>query len=84
MTAYFKALDFLMEKSGRKAARHLPTKTRILPSLRMIPAWLDVEMAWEQAKADLEELLRILKNSRSSVQGLDDISPEDAEDILAP
>ena len=59
-----------------------PQKTRILPSTRMIPAWLDVEIAWEQAKADLEELLKILKNIRSSVQGIDGISQEDAEDVF--
>ena len=83
MTAYFKAIDFLMEevREGKPLGTY-PQKTRILPSTRMIPAWLDVEIAWEQAKADLEELLKILKNIRSSVQGIDGISQEDAEDVF--
>lgn len=83
MTAYFKALDYLMEevREGKPLGTY-PQKTRILPSTRMIPAWLDVEITWEQAKDDLEELLRIVRNIRISVQGVDGIDQEDAEDIF--
>lgn len=83
MTSYFKALDFLLEelREGRPLGTY-PQKTRILPSTRMIPAWLDVEITWEQAKSDLDELLKILKSVRSSIQGLDGIAPEDAEEVL--
>ena len=83
MTAYFKALDFLMEelREGKPLGTY-PQKTRILPSTRMIPAWLEVEIAWEQAKANLEELLKLIKNIRNSVQGVDGIDPDDAEDVF--
>lgn len=83
MTQYFKALDFLLEelREGKPLGTY-PQKTRILPSTRMIPAWFEVELAWEQAKNELDELLRILKAVRNSVQGVDGISPEDAEDVL--
>jgi DNA polymerase-3 subunit epsilon/ATP-dependent DNA helicase DinG len=83
MTAFFKALDFLLEelREGKPLGTY-PQKTRLLPSTRTIPAWLDVELAWEQAKNDLDELLKILKMIRTSVQGVDGISPEDAEDSL--
>lgn len=83
MTQYFKALDFLLEelREGKPLGTY-PQKTRILPSTRMIPAWLDVELGWEQAKNDLDELLRLLRAVRTSIQGVDGISPEDAEDVL--
>ena len=83
MTAYFKALDFLMEelREGKPLGTY-PQKTRILPSTRMIPAWLEVEIAWEQAKANLEELLKLIRNIRNSVQGVDGIDPDDAEDVF--
>ncbi len=41
----------------------------------MIPAWLDVEVAWEKAKGDLDELLKLLRAVRSSIQGVDGINP---------
>lgn len=83
MTAYFKALDFLMEelREGKPLGTY-PQKTRILPSTRTIPAWLEVEIAWEKAKSDLDELLKVLKSIRSSLQGVDGIEPEDAEDVF--
>ena len=83
MTAYFKALDFLMEELREgKALGTYPQKTRILPSTRTIPAWLEVEIAWEKTKSDLDELLKVLKNIRSSLQGVEGIEPEDAEDVF--
>jgi len=83
MTEYFKAIDFLLEeiREGKPLGTY-PQKTRILPSTRMIPAWLDVEVAWEKAKGDLDELLKLLRAVRSSIQGVDGISPEDADDVL--
>lgn len=83
MTGYFKAIDFLLEemREGKPLGTY-PQKTRILPSTRMIPAWLDVELAWESAKNDLDELLKLLRAVRNSIQGVEGIEPEDAEDIL--
>ena len=83
MTGYFKALDFLLEelRQGKPLGTY-PQKTRILESTRMIPAWLDVEIAWENAKKDLDELLKLLRAVRTSIQGVDGIAPEDAEDVL--
>ena len=83
MTEYFKAIDFLLEeiREGKPLGTY-PQKTRILPSTRMIPAWLDVEVAWEKAKGDLDELLKLLRAVRSSIQGVDGINPEDADDVL--
>ena len=83
MTAYFKAMDFLMEelRDGKPLGTY-PQKTRILPSTRMIPAWLDVEVAWEQTRSDLEELMKILRSIRGSIQGVEGIEPEDAEEIF--
>ncbi len=83
MTAYFKALDFVLEelREGKPLGTY-PQQARILPATRTLPCWLDVEIAWEQAKANLEALLEALKTVREILRALAEADVEEAEDLL--
>jgi len=83
MTAYFRALDnLLMELRDGKPLGTYPQQTRILSAVRTMPAWLDVEISWEQAASDLDALLKILRGIREGLRGLESAESEDAEDLL--
>lgn len=83
MTAYFKALDYLLEdlRDGKPLGTY-PQQARILPATRTLPSWLQVEIAWEQAQADLDALLTQLKTVREALRGLAEADAEDAEDMM--
>mgnify|MGYP000848327886 FL=1 len=83
MTAYFKALDFVLEelREGKPLGTY-PQQARILPATRTLPCWLDVEITWEQAKANLEALLEALKTVREILRALAEADVEEAEDLL--
>ena len=83
MTAYFRAMDnLLLELRDGKSPGTYPQQTRILSAIRTMPAWLDVEIAWEQAAADLDALLKLLRQIREGFRGLESTDSEDAEDLL--
>jgi DNA polymerase-3 subunit epsilon/ATP-dependent DNA helicase DinG len=83
MTAYFRALDnLLLELREGKPLGTYPQQTRILSAIRTMPAWLDVEISWEQAASDLDALLKILRQIREGLRGLEAMESEDAEDLL--
>lgn len=83
MTAYFRAMDnLLLELRDGKSPGTYPQQTRILSGIRTMPAWLDVEIAWEQAAADLDALLKLLRQIREGFRGLESTDSEDAEDLL--
>ena len=72
MTAYFRAMDnLLLELRDGKSPGTYPQQTRILSAIRTMPAWLDVEIAWEQAAADLDALLKLLRQIREGFRGLE-------------
>jgi len=83
MTAYFRAMDnLLLELREGKPLGTYPQQARILSAVRTMPAWLDVEMSWEQAANDLDVLLKTIRQIREGLRGFDSMAPEDAEDIL--
>lgn len=83
MTAYFRALDnLLLELREGKPLGTYPQQTRILSAVRTLPAWLDVEISWEQAASDLDALLKILRQIREGLRGMESMESEDAEDLL--
>lgn len=83
MTAYFRAMDNLLaELREGKPLGTYPQQARILSAIRTMPAWLDVEMSWEQAARDLDILLMTIRQIRESLRGLDSMETEDAEDLL--
>ncbi len=83
MTAYFKALDYVLEelREGKPLGTY-PQQARILPATRTLPAWLDVEIAWEKAGQTLEDLMGALKAVREGLRSLADSGEEDLEDLL--
>lgn len=83
MTAYFRALDaLLLELREGKPLGTYPQQTRILSAVRTMPAWLDVEISWEQAAADLDALLRTIRQIREGLRGMESVDSADAEDLL--
>ena len=83
MTAYFRALDnLLLELREGKPLGTYPQQTRILSAVRTMPAWLDVEVSWEQAAIDLDALLRIIRQIREGLRGMEAAESENAEDLL--
>ena len=83
MTAYFKALDFVLEelREGKPLGTY-PQQERILQATRTLPSWLDVEIAWEQAEANLKALLDALGSVREVLRALAEADVEEAEDLL--
>ena len=83
MTAFFKALDYLLEerREGKPMGTY-PQQERILPATRAMPAWLDVEMAWEAASASLTQWMDTLSLVRDALKSLADAGREEAEDLL--
>ncbi|MEA4811295.1 MAG: helicase C-terminal domain-containing protein [Anaerolineaceae bacterium] len=83
MTSYFKALDYLLEerREGKPLGTY-PQQERILPATRTMPAWLDVEMAWESARESLNQLTDSLQLIREALKSLADSGREEAEDLL--
>jgi len=72
----------LLELREGKPIGTYPQQTRILSTVRTMPAWLDVEISWEQAASDLDALLKILRQIREVLRGLESMESEDAEDLL--
>ena len=83
MSQYFKALDYVLEelREGRPLGTY-PQQARILPSLRSLPMWFEVETAWDDAHATLNSLTLHLKSLRETMHGVDTHENEDAEDAL--
>jgi len=83
MTTFFKALDYLLEerREGKPIGTY-PQQERILTATRTMPAWLDVEIAWEAASASLTEWMETLSLVRDPLKALAESGREEAEDLL--
>jgi ATP-dependent DNA helicase DinG len=81
---FFTALDhFLFEQREGKPIGNYAQQVRILPATRTLPAWMDVEMTWDEADKPLGELLETLAQL---LQGLGDVMEflgEDGEDVAS-
>lgn len=82
MTGYFKALESMLEelREGKSLGTY-PQQTRILPLVRTLPSWLQVEIQWEQTYEALHTLLEDLKVIRESLRDLAE-KVEEGEDIF--
>lgn len=82
MTQYYQALDaFLLEKREGKPLGTYPQQERVVGSIRTLPIWVDVEIAWELADQTLDQLLEILRELRTPMRELADQDNEEAEDM---
>ncbi len=83
LDAFLASIDRFMEnaRDGRPVGPY-GQQVRILPSTRTLPAWTEVEMAWDSAHESLKLLLSLLGDVyRSIAEGLDALS-EELEDNL--
>ena len=83
MSQYFKALDYVLEelRDGRPLGTY-PQQVRILPSLRALPMWFEVEVAWDDAHTALNSLTSHLKVIREILHSINSNDDEDAEDLM--
>lgn len=83
MNQYFKALDFVLEemREGRPIGTY-PQQVRVVPSLRSLPMWFDVESSWDLAHDELRKLTLHLKAMREALHGIESSENEDAEDLM--
>jgi DNA polymerase-3 subunit epsilon/ATP-dependent DNA helicase DinG len=83
MNDFLASIDRFMEnaRDGRPVGPY-GQQVRILPSTRTLPAWTEVEMAWDAAHEPLKQLLSLLGDLyRTVAEGLDVLSDE-LQDVL--
>ncbi|MBN2502205.1 MAG: DEAD/DEAH box helicase family protein, partial [Anaerolineales bacterium] len=81
---FFTALnDFLTDQREGRQLGTYAHQERILPGTRTLPAWLNVEVAWEEAHRSLEPMLGILENVAQALAELAESGEEDIEDLLS-
>lgn len=83
MNQYFKALDFVLEevREGRPLGTY-PQQLRVVPSLRSLPMWFDVESAWDMGHDTLNKLILHLKAIREMMHSVEASEDEDTEDLM--
>lgn len=82
MSQYYQAISaFLEEKREGRPLGTYPQQERVLSSVRTLPIWVDVEIAWEEAEQTIKNLLDILHELRMPMRELADLDNEDAEDM---
>jgi DNA polymerase-3 subunit epsilon/ATP-dependent DNA helicase DinG len=79
----FKQISLFLEeeREGRRASDYVQQE-RILPATRTQPAWLDVEIAWEEAQKLLEPLLGSVEQIAQGLTELLDRGEGEIEDLL--
>jgi predicted DnaQ family exonuclease/DinG family helicase len=77
---YFRNLSQFAESFGGDVGRYA-RRVRLTQSLRIQPAWSNIEVSWESLAGRLEELIGFLHSIRSDLADLDGVARQD--DILA-
>lgn len=82
MDEFFQALDtFLEHQRGGKPIGRYTQRERILDSTRTQPDWSDVEIAWEQGRNSLNDLLESLQKLWEAIREMILRAPEDEPQI---
>lgn len=83
LTGVFAAINqFLGELREGRPVGDYGQQVRIEPSTRTQPAWLEVEIAWEDAEQLLKPLLSVLEQIGRGLRELVEQGQEDVEDLL--
>lgn len=72
--------DFLAEMRGGRAVGPYAHQARIVPATRTQPAWMEVEMVWDEAQRLLQSLLQHIAGMGEIMADLLDAEIEDLED----
>jgi DNA polymerase-3 subunit epsilon/ATP-dependent DNA helicase DinG len=79
---FFATLDqFLSEQRGGQPISAYGQQTRIIQALRVQPAWLDVEVAWEDTHQIVKTLLQTLEQIGQAVVELSKGEPDNLTDL---
>ncbi len=81
---FFESIErFVFEQRDGRPLGTYAHQERILPATRTLPAWMDVEMCWEEAEKPLKVLVETLGHILQAMRDLFETPPEDAEDIYS-
>jgi len=81
---FFIAIDgFLLDQRDGRQLGTYAHQERILPATRTQPAWLEVEVAWEESEQALRPLLESVEGVGKGVSELAEGGEEEAEDLLS-
>ncbi len=80
---FFITLDnFLEEQREGRPLGSYSQQERILPATRTLPTWVEVEGAWEEARASLAPLLDGMESITQALAEMSEGGLEEAEDLL--
>lgn len=81
--SFFIALDHFLEeqREGRPLGSY-NHQERILPATRTLPSWVEVEGAWEEARASLAPLLELMESLAQALAEMSESGLEEPEDLL--
>jgi len=70
------------QREGRKLGTY-SQRERIVPSIRTLPPWLDVEVSWEEAQGNLILLFENIERINSTLTEISDTGQEEIEDLMS-
>jgi DNA polymerase-3 subunit epsilon/ATP-dependent DNA helicase DinG len=79
---FFVAIDTFLEdqREGRNVGMY-GQQVRILPSTRTLPAWMDVEVSWDETMNPLTNLLGTIETIATELATLNEAGFEETEDV---
>jgi len=83
LTGLFNSLEEFMEtmREGKPVSNY-GQQQRITPSTRTLPAWSDVEIAWDSAGEILDNLVSVSQDIFNGLAELDEVSSAELEDAV--
>lgn len=81
---FFESVDHFLgeQREGRPVGRY-SQRERIVPSTRIQPAWLDVEVAWDDAQRSLTPLLELMGQLTQGLAEIYDAFNEEDEELFS-
>lgn len=80
---FFDAIEgFLFEQREGQSIGSYAQQVRILPGVRTLPAWMEIELTWDDAEKPLKNLIEILGNILQGLGEIYDHLNEEAEETF--